>query len=44
MEISKAEQNRILKGLKEYLIKKYGLEDFNKMNKIIPQKPKGRIK
>ena len=44
MEISKEEKNRILKGLKEYLIKKYGLENFNKNHILINQKPKGRIK
>ena len=33
MEISKKERKKILKKMKEDLIKKYGIEDFNDMNK-----------
>jgi len=49
MEITKTERKRILKKMKEDLIKKYGIDDFNKnhksMNRLVKLfKPKGRIK
>lgn len=44
MEIEKEELKKILKKMKEELIKKYGIEDFNKYHKSMNIKPKGRIK